>query len=176
MRNFTQKLCLTLTLALLLFTSTCFAKITKDDLCIAGIYMGQPMSEVISKYGNPVIEKSESGYSDYYIFSGLKGSFTVNDGDTVEWVQVVKNCRYSTKAGIKIGSTSDEVESVYGTAKHVNLKDIDENGNIKALRPSLQYYVKIPDYTANFDRWAELTFVLDENKKVMDMYFRYRGE
>ena len=36
MKNFTQKLCLTLTLALLLFTSTCFAKITKDDFCIGG--------------------------------------------------------------------------------------------------------------------------------------------
>ena len=76
MKNFTQKLCLTLTLALLLFTSTCFAKITKDDFCIGGVYIAQPMSEVIAKYGEPEVKKNDEGDPRYYVFSSPKGKST----------------------------------------------------------------------------------------------------
>ena len=171
MKNLTQKLCLTLTLALLLFTSTCFAKITKDDLCIGGISFGQPISEVIAKYGEP--EKVSGRWGSFsYIFSGIKGSIEVSGGDTVTWARVRGNSRYATKKGIRIGSTSDEVESAYGTAqRHVFTRDANDNPiHINALR--------YPTFVLenNYKRGIELMFVLDKNKKVNDIYFMFAGE
>ena len=171
MKNLTQKLCLTLTLALLLFTSTCFAKITTDDLCIGGISFGQPISEVIAKYGEP--EKVSGRWESFsYIFSGLKGSIEVSGGDTVTWARIRGNSRYATKAGIRIGSTSDEVETAYGTARH-HVFTRDENDNPIHIN-ALQYTAFVLEN--NYRRGIELTFVLDKNKKVNDIYFMYAGE
>lgn len=175
MKNLTQKLCLTLTLALLLFTSTCFAKITTDDLCIGGISFGQPISEVIAKYGEP--EKKPDGWGGFYnSFSGIRGEIRVSEGDTVTWVRVAGDSRYATKKGIRIGSTSDEVEAAYGTAeRHVFTRDENNNPiHINALR--YPTFVLETISTGTFKRGIELMFVLDKNKKVTDIYFMYAGE
>lgn len=172
MKNFAQKICLTLTLALLLFTSTCFAKITNDDFCIGGVYIGQPISEVIAKYGEPEVKKSEYGNILYYIFSSPKGKILVNAYEKVHGVEVEKGSRIATKAGIKLGATSDKVESVYGAAKHVLFKNYE---NKKGRRiPALYYTTTISE--GDKMRGIEFVFLLDKDKTVKTMWIGYTGE
>ena len=82
---------------------------------------------MIAKYGEP--EKKPDGWGGFYnSFSGIRGEIRVSEGDTVTWVRVAGDSRYATKKGIRIGSTSDEVEAAYGTAeRHVFTRD--ENNN-----------------------------------------------
>ena len=169
MKNLTQKLCLTLTLALLLFTSTCFAKITTGDLCIGGISFGQPISEVIAKYGEPEEKKSEYGTTLYYIFSSPKGKILVHAYEKVYGIHVKEGSRIATKAGIKLGATSDKVESVYGAAKHVWYKN-GKQGRI----PALFYSTRIPE--GDNMRPVEMVFLLDKDKTVKTMWITYIGE
>jgi hypothetical protein len=169
MKNFAQKICLTLTLALLLFTSTCFAKITTDDLCIGGISFGQPISEVIAKYGEPEEKKSEYGTTLYYIFSSPKGKILVHAYEKVYGIHVKEGSRIATKAGIKLGATSDKVESVYGAAKHVWYKN-GKQGRI----PALFYSTRIPE--GDNMRPVEMVFLLDKDKTVKTMWITYIGE
>ena len=169
MKNLTQKLCLTLTLALLLFTSTCFAKITKDDFCIGGVYIAQPMSEVIAKYGEPEVKKNDEGDPRYYVFSSPKGKILVGSYDKVTWAQVEKGSRIATKAGIKLGVTSDKVESVYGTARHVTYKD-GKRGRV----PALLYSTSIPE--GDNMRVIEMAFILNKDNTVKTIWIAYAGE
>ena len=169
MKNFTQKLCLTLILALLLFTSTCFAKITKDDFCIGGVYIAQPMSEVIAKYGEPEVKRNDEGDPRYYVFSSPKGKILVGSYDKVTWAQVENGSRIATKAGIKLGATSDKVESVYGTARHVTYKD-GKRGRV----PALLYSTSIPE--GDNMRVIEMAFILNTDKTVKTIWIAYAGE
>ena len=96
-------------------TATCFAEISKSELNINGVYCGQPWSEVISKFGQP-IKKQPSPPAGY--------RYTFRTGNSVFWVKPADNGTVagagiesgdiSTKAGIRIGSSLSDVKSVYG--------------------------------------------------------------
>ena len=137
-----------------------------------GGYIGQPISEVIAKYGEPEEKKSEYGTTLYYIFSSPKGKILVNAYEKVNGVEVKEGSRISTKAGIKLGATSDKVESVYGAAKHVLFKNYE---NRKGGRvPALYYTTTIPE--GDKMRGIEFVFLLDNDKTVKTMWIGYTGE
>ena len=46
-------------------TGTCFA-VSKEDFVIGNIRLGQPITEVIAKYGQPVQQEQSNEYSRYY--------------------------------------------------------------------------------------------------------------
>ncbi len=115
-----KKLICILVLLVTAFTvsGTCFA-LDKEDLIIDGICMDQRMSEVFSRYGKP--DRIEHGVPVgricvYNINGGeLRVSATsAEESGTVEGVTVTGNTGLATKAGIRVGSTAEEVIKAYG--------------------------------------------------------------
>ena len=107
----------TFALVTMLVATTCFAQISKSDLNIGGIYYGQPWSEVIATYGQPIDKEPRPPKGYNYVFRYGNSTFTSNywnKGNYVSHVGVKNNCTFSTKAGIHIGSTQADIQAVYG--------------------------------------------------------------
>ena len=146
-------------------SGSCFAQATKADLCIGGISYEQPLSELIAKYGQPVEKRPGC-----YVFSSSEGPIeiytrfneTVN-GKVVASIIVEGNSEVATKAGIRIGSTYEEIISAYGTPSREHFGKLN-NG-------SPNYYVSYdviipPPSPKHFGSTMEMCFSLDGNKKV----------
>ena len=117
-----------LAIAVSAFTGTCFA-IEESDLNIGGIYLGQPIKEVVAKMGKPVSKEKlkdiDFGYTtklankryEYgFVKNGAK--FTVIADKNVKGVIVNKTAEaagLATKAGISLGASGDDVLKAYGT-------------------------------------------------------------
>ena len=102
------------TAAMMLATATCFAQIYKDDLNIGGIYYGQPLSEVVKRYGQPV---RQSKY--LVIFKYGKADIYINPSEDGRAVNITvvgsPNDALKTKAGIIVGSsTLSDLKNAYG--------------------------------------------------------------
>lgn len=107
-----------LTIILTLSTTNCFAKISVDDLEINGIYLGQPISEVVNRFGQThAVQCAPKGVSYIYRIGG-KNKFTVtsseNKGGNVVGVGIYENCDFVTKAGIGVGSSLTDIKASYG--------------------------------------------------------------
>lgn len=116
-----------LAIAVSAFTGTCFA-IEESDLNIGGIYLGQPIKEVVAKMGKPVSKEKlkdiDFGYTtklankryEYgFVKNGAK--FTVIADKNVKSVTVNKTAEaagLATKAGITLGSSDEDVLKAYG--------------------------------------------------------------
>ena len=103
-------------LAITLETATCFAQISKSDLNIGGIYYGQPWSEVIATYGQPVRreQRPPAGKNNIFAYSNFEFLANPINNEYVYEVFIKDNCTFTTKAGIGIGSTLAEVQAAYG--------------------------------------------------------------
>lgn len=102
---------------MVLATVTCFAQISKSDLNIGGIYYEQPWSDFIAKYGEPIRKDKRPpvGYNNVFRYGNFE--FIANHMGKSSYVCEVlarDNCNFATKAGIRIGSTSAEVQAAYG--------------------------------------------------------------
>ena len=116
-----------LAIAVSAFTGTCFA-IEESDLNIGGIYLGQPIKEVVAKMGKPVSKEKlkdiDFGYTtklankryEYgFVKNGAK--FSVIADKNVKGVTVNKTAEaagLATKAGITLGSSDEDVLKAYG--------------------------------------------------------------
>lgn len=115
-----------LAIAVSAFTGTCFA-IEESDLNIGGIYLGQPIKEVIAQIGKPIakekLKDKEFGYIELahkrykYDFVKNGAKFTVIADKNVKGVTVNKTAEaagLATKAGITLGSSDEDVLKAYG--------------------------------------------------------------
>lgn len=107
-----------LLIAMLTISGTCSA-LEKEDLNIDGICLDQNISEVFARYGQPA--KIEHGIPVgrvciYNINGGeLRISVTSTDAaGTINGVKITGNTGMATKAGIRVGSTVEEMMNVYG--------------------------------------------------------------
>ena len=98
-----------------LASATCFAMIPLSELIIGGVYIGMPLSEVISRFGQPIKKEQVPPKGYNYTFQNGNSTFTVKPaGDnTLEYMEV-RNGDMLTKAGIGIGSSFAEVKAAYG--------------------------------------------------------------
>ena len=103
-------------LAMTLGTADCFAQVSKSDLNIGGIYYGQPWSEVIATYGQPVRREKRppAGHNNIFSYSNFEFIANPAKNEYVDSVLIKDNCTFATKAGIHIGSTLAEVKAAYG--------------------------------------------------------------
>lgn len=106
------------TMLAIMATGTCFA-VSKEDFVIGNIRLGQPLAEVIAKYGQPVQQEQSDEYSRYYFVKEGNGKWFLVDttpaGDRpVLSVALNGDIKIATKAGIKVGSTGAEVKNTYG--------------------------------------------------------------
>ena len=107
-----------ITMLVIMATGTCFA-VSKEDFVIGNIRLGQPLAEVIAKYGQPVRQEQSNEYSRYYfVKEGNAKWFLVDtaptDDKSVLCVALNGDVKMATKAGIKTGSTGSELKKAYG--------------------------------------------------------------
>lgn len=95
---------------------TCFA-ITRADLNVGGIYIGQNYNDVVASYGQPAeSDLLPGGHGEYYHIYKKDGKevFTIIEKNIVTNIEINDNA-YATKAGIAVGATADDVKKAYGT-------------------------------------------------------------
>ena len=111
--NYRKIITTALVVAIMFVTSTCFARITSDDLVIDGlysIYPGQPWSEIINQLGQPVSTVQSDGKL-YYFFND--GVILMYDNECL--TLCISTKKVATARNIRIDATRDAVMSAYGT-------------------------------------------------------------
>ena len=104
-------------MAFLSVAVTAEATISETSIAAGGVYPGQPFSEVISIYGNPVKAGDLMGGHPggrIYSFSKNETTFDIWANSKVLWITVKGNNGISTPDGIHVGSTVAEVIKAYG--------------------------------------------------------------
>ena len=120
MKRLTTHIILTLCMV---FSMTCNAMIAEEELEIAHVHLGQPVGPLVEAIGpNHVTDKFPNNCTAYYIVKNRPSNpiqeFVIIAKDTgnkpVVTVAVINVPEVSTKAGIHVGSTVDEVKKAYG--------------------------------------------------------------
>lgn len=149
---------------LLIMATPCLA-ITKDDLQAGELYIGKNISEIIAMYGEPTNESPLAGGP-----GGLVLTFKQNESDKIiiytgrekiaVWDFFILNKNISTKAGIRLGSTLNDIKQTYGTPNR-EYDDIRQN--------KTPYH--LVSYTLPKDEYSQyyLKFEL-ENGRVVKYY------
>ena len=151
-------------------TGICFA-FDQSDMNIGGIYLGQPMADVIAMYGQPIAKEPFPPKGIDFIFVKNGGKFRVGDVDTVNRVTVRADSAaagLATKAGIKLGSTVDDIFNAYGTPS----EDFTFPKPIAIGSREIQYKkLIVVDTQNNLKDELCLSFGLDANNKVIYMSY-----
>lgn len=113
-----------LSVVMMMFSAVCFAQITEEDLNIGGIYPGQPLEEVVVKFGQPrIVQRPPIGYNFYFkIGDGdVLIQLTTNNKDgIIRVVNVLKNTGMTLPTGIGVGATEEDIIKVYGEPDDAN--------------------------------------------------------
>ena len=116
--NIKKSVMTVVTVLAIMATGTCFA-VSKEDFVIGNIRLGQPLAEVIAKYGQPVRQEQSNEYSRYYFVKEGNATWFLVDTAPVGDKQVLSvalngDITVATKACIKTGSTGAELKKAYG--------------------------------------------------------------
>lgn len=129
-----KKMLLALLLSLSI-ASVADARITENRIALGGIYLGQPVAEVISMYGQPYETRTDGNKVMYHFF---KHAVTHSDGITshIPALRVIaENAKvfyadantngigtkeFNTPDGIKVGSSIEDMLKTYGKADREN--------------------------------------------------------
>ena len=152
-------------------TGICFA-FDQSDMNIGGIYLGQPMADVIAMYGQPIAKEPSAPKGLSLIFVKNGGKFRVGDVDTVDSVTVWADSAaagLATKAGIKLGSTVDDIFNAYGTPSS-DFTFPEPNAFVGSREISYSKLIVV-DTQYNFKDELRLSFGLDANNKVIRMTY-----
>ena len=117
-----KKMFFVIVATLVMVTSTCFAQITMQDLNIGNLYIGQPMSDVIKIYGEPIDKEPSPPKLVSYIYKfDTEKVYVSPANDFVKDAEIVQICiegfynkYFVMNSGIGLGSTMEDVLSVYG--------------------------------------------------------------
>ena len=116
--RFRKNIMSALVLAIMLATSTCFARITTDDLLIDGLYRfypGQPLSEAIDKLGQPYFTSLQPNGELLYLFDVNGDQISLkHENERLTFIGITSK-RVATTKGIRLGATKDDVLKAYGT-------------------------------------------------------------
>ena len=166
-----------ITMLVIMATGTCFA-VSKEDFVIGNIRLGQPLTEVIAKYGQPVDQEQSNEYSrHYFVKEGNATWFLVDTapaGDKpVLSVALNADITVATKAGIKPGSTGAELKKAYGEPDEC----LDINNNRISMDDKNYQDPCIVSYEA--DGWS-LQFALSggkdaDERKVISIAMRVKS-
>ena len=152
-------------------TGTCFA-FDQSDMNIGGIYLGQPMADVIAMYGQPIAKEPSAPKGLSLIFVKNGGKFRVGDVDTVNRVTVRADSAaagLATKAGIKLGSSVDDIFNAYGTPSS-DFTFPEPNAFVGSRVISYSKLI-VADTQYNLKDKLSLSFNLDSNNKVIIMSY-----
>ena len=147
-------------------SGTCSA-IEREDLNIGGIFLGQRISEVFARYGQPAEVKHSipNGRTCIFKINGceLKVSTTsIDDTGTVTGVKMTGDTGLAMEAGIKFGSTADEIIKAYGDNASECKPEARDFG-VKGLAYSITLKTK--------SKYDTCFFFLDKDKKVIGIEF-----
>ncbi len=156
-------------------SGTCCA-IDKEDLSIGGIYYGQPLSEVISMLGQPVDKKlgAPLGRSYLFIVNGANVWVSTSgrdDSGGVAGIRTEGDSGLTTKAGIRYGSTIEEVKRVYGEKNELYVEPGDTRYGGNDVRYVIWYSTRIETTIGKnvYGKTYHFNFGLNDAKKVIWM-------
>lgn len=152
-------------------TGICFA-FDQSDMNIGGIYLGQPMADVIAMYGQPIAKEPLPPKGINFVFVKNGGKFRVGDVDTVNRVTVRADSAaagLATKAGIKLGSTVDDIFNAYGTPSEDFT--FPKPNAFTGSRVISYSKLIVADTQYNLKDELSLSFNLDSNNKVIIMSY-----
>ena len=111
-----KKLVTSAIMTLLVMTSaSAFAQISKSELNIGGIYYGQPFSEVVSRFGEPMqrVSTYPKGFAAIY-----RNNFNVTSSENrngiVVGVSVNTGSTLRARTGVGLGSSVSDIKASYG--------------------------------------------------------------
>ena len=143
--------------------------IKMEDLNIGGIYWDQPMSEVITKLGNPVKKRQGAPRGTWYTFLRNNGEIGVfsssSKSDTsgeVMKMYIKGDTGFTTSKGIKIGSSYYELVKIYGTPTIPKGKGYRVSYRYRSSRNPKQP-----------DSYRYLDFELDQNDRIISISFGF---
>ena len=112
---------------MMLATATCFAQISVSELNIGGVYIGQPVSEVFDRFGEPSeVMSFRERESYFWLVSGSKYTYRLivqSSSDRSGYVVVASSGDGSdlrTKAGIGSGASLASVKAIYGEPDEIS--------------------------------------------------------
>ena len=120
------------------------AQTTKEDFCASGIYIGQPVSDVVAIYGYPLKIEPAAGKGYFYMYGQYDTVFNIHsyDRNIVSGFVSKGNNGSATKSGIKYGSSLNDVLNIYGKP---DIKRFDRNGN---------YVIEYEYHNSKFNVWV----------------------
>ena len=129
---------------LLFFVVSANAQVTKEDFNASGIYIDQPVSEVVAIYGFPREIEPAAGKGYFYKYGQYDTIFNVHsyDRNLVSGFVSEGNNGSVTKSGIRYGSSLENVLNIYGKP---NIGKYDHNGN---------YVIEYEYYNNKFNVWV----------------------
>ena len=114
-------------LAMMIVTATCFAQISVSELNIGGVYIGQPITEVFDRFGEPSeIGPSNTGEAYFWFVSGSNYNYMLivqSSSDRSGYVVVASSGvggNLLTKAGIGAGASLTSVKAIYGEPDEIS--------------------------------------------------------
>lgn len=151
--------------------------LTIEDLCIGGVYYGQPFSEVTKMYGKPIVTKEEGAPKVHFkhsfanngttfnVYTG--GNYYTKEAGDVFSVVVSGNNGLATKRGIKFGSALAEIKEVYGVPTTIS-KNYGTNDSLVIYKTRVAFtaYNGRTEYK-NY----RLLFTLDSTNKVKSITY-----
>ncbi|TWH51996.1 DUF4309 domain-containing protein [Sporomusa sp. KB1] len=100
----------------LVLGSTCFARLSDDDLMIDGISLGSLIQDVVDKYGEPTTKKDftwNNGNFCLYDYHGIyQVTFLKSSGSI--WFIESQATHLATSAGVTVGMTEKSLMEAYG--------------------------------------------------------------
>ncbi len=113
--------------AMMLVTTTCFAQISVSELNIGGVYIGQPVSEVIDRFGEPSSQgTSNTGEAYFWLARGSISDYRLivqSSSDRSGYVVVASSGvggDLLTKAGIGAGASLAAIKAKYGEPDEIS--------------------------------------------------------
>ena len=150
-------------------------EIKREDMNFGKIYYGQPLTEVIAIFGQPVKKKPMApvGVSYLFIKNNAKiwiGSSAQIETARVNGITIEGNAGLITKAGIRYGSTAEDVIKVYGKKKIFQVPS-GNDGYGAGVKYVIWYSTKIEKAIDKnvYHGMRYFYFGLDDNKKVKKM-------
>ena len=115
-------------LAMMMVTATCFAQISVSELNIGGVYIGQPITEVFDRFGEPSeIGPSNTGEAYFWLASGSNYNYKLivqSSSNRSGYVVVASSGvggNLLTKAGIGAGASLTSVKAIYGEPDEISM-------------------------------------------------------
>lgn len=178
-----KKVFLLVSMLVLMMSSVCFAKVNMEDLNLGGIYIGQPIDEVINIYGEPLKQPTApKGYD--FIFSLDGGNFVVRPTypyqgkESIVEKITLKDDIKSLKTHLNIGlyASREDVINTYGAPDNTDEEYVVLSDNNRHLSEKVSYITTLVKHPDDRYSYGQLDFYFVDNVvSIISFSLKYTG-